>query len=147
MEDFFSSTLAERAAQGLSSAACIALHIDATNVFFTRVDKKNFLITEFTGNPDLHFWIPEVTMRHFIAIGCSDGTSLGTMGVSIFEHIVSQDESRKVKFKVEANFLTLWSKGYFSVLKAGGPEVASFLTRWGLDSASKIGKLLNQMRR
>jgi hypothetical protein len=43
-------------------------------------------------------------------------------------------------------FLGLWSKGYFSVLKAGGPEVASYLKRWGFDSLSRIKDVLRKIR-
>ncbi|NUM88534.1 MAG: hypothetical protein HUU37_04945, partial [Bdellovibrionales bacterium] len=72
--------------------------------------------------------------------------SIPSLGVFIFERIVVADEGRKIRFKVRAGVLSLWSKGYFSVLKAGGPEVASYLARMGFSSLGKIKSFIDQIR-
>ncbi len=66
------------------------------------------------------------------------------MGVAIFETIFTKDEEKKIKFRVDSGFLNLWSKGYFSVLKAGGPEVASYLAKFGFDSLSRVKEVLKR---
>ena len=74
-------------------------------------------------------------------------TGIATLGVAIFEHIFTKDESRKIKFRVDMGFIGLWSKGYFSVLKAGGPEVASYLARFGFNGLNAIKEVLKTVRR
>jgi hypothetical protein len=85
-------------------------------------------------------------MRHLLALSEMPGTGMGTMGVAIFEYLLHKDPGKKIKFRVNASFLSLWSKGYFSVLKAGGPEVASYLGRIGFGSLSKIKDTLRHLR-
>lgn len=85
-------------------------------------------------------------MRHLLALSGLPGTGLGTMGVAVFEYLFHKEPEKKIKFRVDASFLSLWSKGYFSVLKAGGPEVASYLGRIGFHSLSKIKEALRHLR-
>ena len=146
LEAFFQSALGQKAAAGLSDSACVVLQIDDTEYFFLRRKGKNHLSNEAQGKPDIKFWVQESTMRHLMAVADLPGTGLGTLGVAIFEEIFHKDPSKKIKFRVEASILSLWAKGYFSVLKAGGPEVASYLARWGFDSFSKIKEILQKIR-
>lgn len=146
LKSFFMSELAMLASKGLSERACIALHVEGKDYFFSRKKGRNHLLAEAPGDADVHFWIPISTMRHLLAISELPGTGMGTMGVVIFEHLVQQDPGKKIKFRVDASFLGLWSKGYFSVLKAGGPEVASYLARIGFGSMAKIKDALRYLR-
>ena len=146
LKEFFTGPLAHRAGMGLSERACIALHIEDETYFFQRRDDVNVLLKKEQQKPDVRFWLPKSTARHLLAISALPGTGLGTMGVAVFEHIFTTDEAKKIKFKIEGSFLGLWAKGYFSVLKSGGPEVASFLARVGFDSISKIQETLRKIR-
>ncbi len=146
MEEFLSSPLAVKASQGLSDRICIALHLDGETYFFRRKKGKNTLTRVEETKPDVHFWVPLSTLRHLLSLAELPGTGIGTMGVAIFERIFTNDESVKVKFRVDTGFLGLWGKGYFSVLKAGGPEVASYLARFGFDSLSRVKEVLRKVR-
>ena len=146
MEAFLSSPLAVKASQGLSDRISIALHLDGETYFFRRKKGENTLTRVEDAKPDVHFWVPLSTLRHLLALAELPGTGIGTMGVAIFERIFASDESVKVKFRVDTGFLGLWSKGYFSVLKAGGPEVASYLARFGFDSLSRVKEVLRKVR-
>jgi|GEM_PF-1028108 len=146
-ENFLSSPLATKASQGLSDRICIALHVEGEAYFFRRKKGENTLSRVDDAQPDVHFWVPLTTLRHLLSIAELPGTGIGTMGVSIFEHIFAQDESKKIKFRVDSGFLNLWSKGYFSVLKAGGPEVASYLAKFGFDSLSRVKEVLKKVRK
>lgn len=145
-EKFLSSPLATRASQGLSDRICIALHVDGEPYFFRRKKGENTLSRVDDVQPDVHFWVPLSTLRHLLSIAELPGTGIGTMGVAIFEHIFTKDEANKIKFRVDSGFLSLWSKGYFSVLKAGGPEVASYLAKFGFDSLSRVKEVLKKVR-
>jgi len=147
-ENFLSSPLALNASKGLSDRICIALHVEGEPYFFQRKKGENTL-SRVRGEfqPDVQFWVPLSTLRHLLDVADLPGTGIGTMGVSIFEYIFVSDEAKKIKFRVDSGFLSLWSKGYFSVLKAGGPEVASYLARFGFDSLSRVKEVLKKVRR
>jgi hypothetical protein len=148
LERFLTSPLAKKASQGLSDRICIALHVDGErHFFFGREDGKNTLgRVEPEGKPDIHFWIGLSTLRHLLALAEDPRSGIATMGIAIFEHIFSKDEAKKIRFRVDSGFLTLWSKGYFSVLKAGGPEVASYLARFGFSGLGAIKEVLRKVR-
>lgn len=146
LEEFFRSDLAEKAASSLGERASIALHVEGDTFHYQRKKGKNVLVKAKPAAPDVEFWIPASAMRHLLAMAQLPDTSLATMGIAVFEHLFSGDEARKIKFRVHTGFLGLWSKGYFSVLKAGGPEVASYLGRWGFNSLARIKTILQQMR-
>ena len=144
LEVFLSSPLASRASQGLSDRICVALHVDGEDFFFRRKKGENTLSRVEEIKPDVHFWAPLGTLRHLLALAEMPNTGIATLGVAIFEHIFKKDEEKKIKFRVDTGFLGLWSKGYFSVLKAGGPEVASYLARFGFHGLSAIKEVLKK---
>ena len=144
LDSFLSSPLAVRASQGLSDHFCIALHVEGEDFFLGRKKGRITLSRVVPRLPDVHFWVPLSTLRHILALTESPEIGIAALGVAIFEHIFTKDEDKKIKFRVDTGFLGLWSKGYFSVLKAGGPEVASYLARFGLNGLSAIKAVLKK---
>ena len=144
LEAFLHSPTALRASSGLSDRILVALHVDGEDFFFRRKKGENTLSRVTEGKPDVHFWLHEGTLRHILALAELPSTGIATIGVAIFEHIFTKDEERKIKFRVDTGFLALWAKGYFSVLKAGGPEVASYLARSGFTGLSAIKEVLKK---
>ncbi len=144
LKRFLASPLAVRASAGLSDRISIALHVDEEHFFFRRSKGVSTLSRVEEAKPDVHFWIPSNAMRHILSLAESPDTSIGVMGVTIFEHIFSRDDAKRIKFRVDTGFLGLWSKGYFSVLKAGGPEVASYLARFGFHGLNAIKEVLKK---
>lgn len=144
---FLSSSLAEQAAQGLSESATVGLHVDGKSFVFRRENGKNTLarVTE-SAATDLEFWVPLSTLRHILARAELPQAGIGSIGVNVFEHIFLLEEERKIKFRVSAGVIGLWSRGYFSILKAGGPEVASYLARFGFHSMARIKEFLKKVR-
>lgn len=145
LESFFCGEFAERAAAGFSDKVCIAVEIDQTRIFFIRKNHKNKILTKEPTRPDVIFWISENAMQQLIDLSLEPGSTLGLLGVNVFERMFSSDPEQKIRFRVEASFLSLFSKGYFSVLKAGGPEVASYLAHWGFNF-TKIKDVLRNAR-
>lgn len=145
MNHFFHSPLAERAAAGLSERASILLHVDGKPFLFRRKKGKNTLSEAGKESADVDFWVPLSAMRHLLEKAQQPGADLGTMGVAVLEQLFAKQDE-KIKFRVNIGFLGLWSKGYFSVLKAGGPEVASSMARFGFNSLSRIKEVLRNIR-
>ncbi len=144
--NFFGGPLAEKAGAFLSERALIAIHVEERHFLFRRKKGKNVISEGESSEADVHFWFPLSTLRYLLELGLLPGTGMGTMGIAVIEHLFNVEEARKIKFRVNMGFLGLWSKGYFSVLKAGGPEVASYLKRWGFDSLSRIKDVLRKIR-
>jgi len=136
--------MAKGASRGLSERICVALHVEGEDFFFRRKNGVNTLSRVEHGEPDVHFWVHLSTLRYILSVAELPGAGAATLGVAIFEHIFTKDEERKIKFRVDIGFLALWSKGYFSVLKAGGPEVASYLARFGFHGLSAIKEVLKK---
>jgi hypothetical protein len=148
LEDFFASPLAEKAGSFLSDKARIALHIDAHHSYlFQREAGRNRMRIAVEPQADVHFHVPLSTMRHLLELGAQPTSGIGTMGVAVVEHLFHAEPEKKIRFHVDTGFLQLWAKGYFSVLKAGGPEVASYLAEWGYGSLTRLKDLLKQVRR
>lgn len=147
LTDFFSTPLAEKAGSFLSERAVIAIHVDGEAFVFRRKGGKNRIDTA-DGKPDadVHFWVPPSALRHLLAVAQLPGTGLGSMGVATLERLFASAPEEKIKFRVDTGFLGLWAKGYFSVLKAGGPEVASYVARKGFNSVARIKEVLKNIR-
>jgi hypothetical protein len=145
-ERFLNSELAEFASRSLSERACIAIHVEGESYFFHRRKGTNVLVKTEPYVPDVHFWAPLSSMRHLMDLAEHPHTGVGTLGVAIFEYLFTKDGEKKIRFRVDTGFLGLWTKGYFSVLKAGGPEVASYLGRVGFGSMTRIKDVLRNIR-
>ncbi len=146
LKAFFTGPLADAAAQGLKSEACIGLRIDGEAYFFVRRGKKNQLLRRAPVDPQVEFKIPADSMRYFLDLHALPATSLSVLGLAILQSMLSQDPQRKVTVKVKSSWLTLFSLGYFSVLKAGGPEVASYMAKKGFGSIMQIKAFLQKIR-
>ena len=150
IQEFLDLPLAQEAAKPLSDRALVALHVEGDKFFFRRKKGSNTLLKaeDVEDEPvDLHFWVPSSSLEQLLELGKQKDTGMAKMGMSVIETIMTNDDARKIKFRLDSGFLTLWSKGYFSILKAGGPELARFLSKLGFDSISKIKDLVKQMRK
>ena len=147
---FFTSALSERAGAYLHERARIGFTVAHARgheayVFYRRAGRNVF---ERCDDPaaDVHFLVPRRTMRQLLAAGADPAAGIGSMGVLVIEHLFHFDPARKIRFRVATGYLSLWTRGYFSILKAGGPEVASYLARWGYGSLASLKELLHRLR-
>lgn len=148
LEEFFTSPLAEKAGAFLSEKARIALHIDAHHTYlFQRAQGRNRMKIIADPQADVHFHVPLNTMRYLLDLGAQKDSGIGTMGVAVIEHLFHSDPEKRIRFRVDTGFLQLVARGYFSVLKAGGPEVTSYLAQWGYGSLARLKDLLKQGRK
>jgi hypothetical protein len=148
LTEFFETPLADKAGSLLSKRATIAIHVEEETFLFRRIENENSLekAPDDKANADVHFWVAPDAMRHLLSQALVPGTGLGIMGVVVLEHLFATEADKKIKFRVDTGFLGLWAKGYFSVLKAGGPEVASYVARKGFNSVSRIKDVLKNIR-
>lgn len=146
LEDFFYSDLAIKAASGLSDRAIVEIYLDEQKFFFQKKLGKNKLHKKVNGSADVVFWVNKNAMQNVLDVSREKNASIAKLGVVIFEQIFSRNESSKIYFRVDSGFLSLWSKGYFSVLKLGGPEVAAYIANKGFHSLGKIKEALKSMK-
>lgn len=146
LREFLEANLASLASAGFSDSVCVEICVEEEKFYFERLENKNQCKKSTDKTPDITFWLAEKTLRQILMRAKLPGTGLGTMGITIFDSILSKDESSKIKFKVRASILSLWAKGYFSVLKVGGPEVAAYLAKMGLGGISQMKELLKNIR-
>jgi hypothetical protein len=147
VEEFFTSDLANRAASPLSQRARIALHSDSEHWLFRREKQGNVL--EACGEEveaDVHFWLPPSSLSHLLECGAAKDATIGSMGMAVVQRMLTAEAGDRIRFRVESGFLGLWSKGYFSVLSSGGPELAKFLGAKGFRGLSAIKSALNSIR-
>lgn len=150
LERLLTSAMAEKACKGLSESAHIAIHIEGIPHLFSRSKGENTLsrVSEadlkMSSQIDVHFWISESALRQIMEKANQPDAGIASIGISIFELLLRGDKKQKITVRVDSGFLTLWSKGYFSVMKAGGPEVASYLARSGFASLGRIKDALKK---
>ncbi len=145
LQSFLKSHLAEEAGTHLTDGATIVIHVDGAEEFsYVRKKGENTLSLGNTSKADLRFWVPLLTMRYLLNLAAKPEVGMGAMGVAILERLFHGEDSR-IRFRVETGFIGLWSKGYFSVLKAGGPEVASYLTKRGFGSLGRLKDVLRKI--
>jgi hypothetical protein len=146
LTEFFSGNLAQTAGSALSDGASILFHIEGETFYFARQNGKNILKTGSTSDPEFEFWIPGKTLRHLLDLARLPETGIATLGIAILEKILRGPVEERIRIKVWAGILKIWARGYFSVLKQGGPEVASYLAQWGFTNVSKIKDVLRKAR-
>jgi hypothetical protein len=147
---YFDREVAQRAAKSLTDGAEIEFRIleagasKPVEIFaFTREAKKNRVLPSAARQAQVTF---QMTPQAAEAILSDPSDEIGTIGVNILKMIVSSDPSRRVSIQLNAGFLTLFSKGYFGILTAGGAQVASFLASKGLSGLGAIKAALGKLR-
>ena len=140
---FEDGALAHKAAASLKNGAEIALVIDEKTYTFTKEGGKNRLHDHAARKPDIIFTMPGVSAQELVT---KRFDSVAQVGLHIFEDVLSQDPSRKVKVRVMSGFLTLMTSGYLGILTAGGADVAKFLGSRGFGSAGKIKDAISKLK-
>jgi hypothetical protein len=149
--DYFERDIAAKAAGPLANGVEIELSIaehgadpEPENVFtFTKSGGKNVLNPDPAADPQILF---TMTPRAAETVLSDSATDIGHLGVGILKLIVSADANHRISIKLKTGFLTLFSKGYFGVVAAGGAQFASFLASRGLSGMSAIKDALKKMR-
>ena len=142
--DYFARPVAENAAKSLGNGAEIEFRIGAAEIFtFTRQAGRNAVRAGAAGDPQVVFALSATAAEEILADSSED---IGQIGVQIAKLIVSPDANRRVSVKLKTGFLTLWNKGYFGVIAAGGGPFAAFLASKGLNGLGAIKDTLKNLR-
>ncbi len=147
LEKFFQSTLVEKAGSVLGDGAEIRFHVGDETFYFRRAKNQSQWTKGQGENPDFEFWVTEYALRQLVKELEDPNSGYAKLGIEILERIVRGEPRDRIRFKVHAGVLSIWSKGYFSVLKLGGPEVASYLAQLGFTSFQTIKEVLKNSRR
>jgi hypothetical protein len=145
MDDFLVGPLAEKAAGHLRDGACLLIHVDDKTFLYRREKQKNTFTESAPCAADAELWLSSNTLQQMLDRANLPGTGMSHMGVAVFERIFHPVESERIRIRLEAGVFGLWQKGYFSVLKAGGPEVASYFARLGQGGFSRMKDWLRKI--
>ena len=149
MQRFFETNdLAKKAADSIKDGREIAVIITDTGTSFPYTFSKsggqNVFKETAASRPDVTFTIPVASGREITE---TSFTSVGQVGLRIFEKIISPDPAQKIHVKIHTGFLSLLTGGYLGVLTSGGSEVAKFLASKGLGSMSKVKDTISKMQK
>src|SRR5262245_55542535 len=122
---YFEREVAAKAAGPLANGIEIELRVaehgqEATSddVFtFTKSGGKNVLKAGAASDAQVVF---TMTPQAAEAVMNDPAEDIGHLGVGILKLVVSTDANKRISLKLKAGFLTLFSKGYFGVVTAGG---------------------------
>lgn len=145
MDEFLSSPLAEKAAGHLSDGARLLVHVDDKTFLYRREKGKNIFAESAPCAADAQLWLSSNTLQQILDQAALPGTGISAMGVAVFERIFHPQEPERIRIRLEAGVFGLWQRGYFSVLKAGGPEVASYFARLSQGGFSRVKDWLRKI--
>ncbi len=114
-----------------------------TEYTFRKDSGKNVLEKGKPSEADVTFTMPVAAISEIVSTQFS---SVGQVGLRIFEKMLSSDEKQKVKAKLNCGILSLMTGGYLGVLTAGGGDVAKFLATKGLGNLGKLKDTISKMK-
>lgn len=146
---YFDREVARNAAASLSNGVEMELQVldeagkAASVVTFTKVAGKNQVREGKASDPQIVFTMTPAAAEAILGDTSED---IGAIGVNIAKLILSPDANRRVGIQMKAGFLSLFSKGYFGVVTAGGGAFASFLASKGLNGMGAIKAALGKKK-
>ena len=154
---YLNRPVALAAAKSLKNGAAIELKIlvsgaeqapEVERLMFYRESGENRVADahslDVPGDPQLRFSIPQAAAEELLT---HPSDELGATGVQILKLILSHETDKKIGFKIEAGFLSLWSKGYFGVLTEGGKDFWAFLASKGLNGMEAVQAVLKKKKK
>lgn len=151
-QQYFGREVAQAAARPLADGARIGFAIagsdgEVTERFLFRREKGQTRIesvgTDAAPEGEVSFMLTPLAAETILEDPAED---IGTIGVNILKLVVSPDANRRVTVRVHAGFFTLFTQGYFGVLKNGGAALASFLASRGMGGMDAIKSALKNFR-
>lgn len=144
LKSFFEANpLAAQAAASIRNGRCIALEVEGKSYTFTKESGRNVLREGAPSSPDLTFFMPEAMVRELVT---KEFATVGQVGLHIFDKMLSNDPSHKVRVKLQIGVLSLVTGGYLGVLTAGGGEVARYMASKGLGNMGKLKDAISKLK-
>jgi hypothetical protein len=140
---YFGREVAQKAAKSLNNGAEMEFHVGSEVFTFTKEGGQNAVKPSQARDPQLVFTLTPGAADAILADTADD---IGTIGVNIAKMIASQDASKTVSVQFKSGFLSLFSKGYFGILTAGGSQLTAFLASKGLNGMGAIKEALKKMK-
>jgi hypothetical protein len=142
--EYFEREVARKAAKSIADGAEVEIRVGLETLTFTKSGGQNQVLPQGAKDPQLVFTLSASAADAILAETSED---IGVIGVHIAKLIVNPPTAdTKIGVKLKAGFLTLFSKGYFGVLTAGGAQFASFLASKGLNGMGAIKDALKKMK-
>lgn len=147
---YFEREVSQKAAATLADGAEIEFQIlESGNepphetFTFTRTEKRNRIMGASAKDPQVVF---RMTPKAAEGVLSDSSDDIGAIGVGIVKRVVSSDPADRIQIRIKAGFLTLFSKGYFGVITAGGGAFAAFLASRGLNGLGAIKAALKKAK-
>lgn len=112
-----------------------------------RVGSRNKLVNGKPRQVDMYFWIRPFTLKKILDKAAERGTTIAQFGLTVLRYVLAHGKRDRIFFRMDVSVYTLIRKGYFSVLRAAGPDVRIFLREHGFDSLKSIKEFLQRIRR
>lgn len=148
-EKYFQKPVAQQAAHSLADGAEMEFQVATSDgkvlerFTFTREGGRNKLVPSPARSPQLLFTLTPPAAGAILDDPAED---IGPIGVNIAKLIVSTDANRRVSIQFKAGFFSLFQKGYFGVITAGGSQFASYLASRGLSGMGAIKAALKKIK-
>lgn len=140
---YFQRSAAIQAASSLKDHTQMEFRVGSEVFTFSKKLGKNHITPGSAENADLTFSISENAANDILDF---PSENIGEIGIHIAKLIVSHDETKKIKMKLNSGFLSLMTKGYFGILKEGGSVFASFLATKGLGGLDGIKNAIKKLK-
>lgn len=146
---YFARQVAQSAAKTIADGAQIEFRVQTSDgnvqetFTFTRSGGSNQILAGSAKSAEIIFIMTPQAAEEILA---ETSDEIGVIGVNIVKLMVSPDANRKVAFQLKAGFLSLFAKGYFGVLTAGGSAFGGFLASRGLNGLNAIKSALKKMK-
>lgn len=147
--EYFARDVSQLAAASLSDQVEIEIHVNNQEVnskevfVFTKLLGKNAIEDRAAQRPDLIFEMTHLAAEEILSDASSD---IGAIGVNIIKLAFSGEPAKKVRIEIKVGFLSLFSRGYFGVLKMGGSALNSYLATRGLGGIAAIKAALKKIK-
>lgn len=144
---YFDRQVAQKAASSLSDGVEIELKIEGSDsqapetLTFTRSGGKNIVRDGSAKGPQIVFTLSPGAAEAILSDASED---IGAIGVQIARLILAPQSGQRIQIFIHAGFLSLFSKGYFGVVAAGGASFAAYLASRGLNG---IGALKTALKK
>lgn len=146
LEELLLGSLCREACGHLSAGACANIQVDQNAYRFVVTKKGGHVSAGFADDADFTVSLSSNALSHLSAVAEKESATLGDLGVTLLQGLVSKDPQRALELKIHAGAWQLWQRGYLGLAFAGGKPVLAMLASHGLSNAKQILELLKKMR-
>ena len=109
-----------------------------------RQNGESRLLEGAAPSPDFSFIFPTSVVADFAALG--QDAEVADFAIMLFDHIQSQDDAKRIGFRVVGSITQILWRGYLQVLLKGGGRVLQYAAAHGVRNLNDFSRLLRNLR-